>query len=224
MLKRRHYQAIAGKIEEMIRSKYEEGDRLPGERDLAKRFHASRPTVREAVVSLEIAGLVEVRTNSGMYVLGKAAAPLDEEHGLPPFDILRARMLVEPEVAALAAKNASAGDFEKMEAGIARMCEEDEQDRPTEQGDRMFHLGVAGGCGNAMLFKLVELLWDDQQQSRLWLQADTYARSADCRKFWIEEHRAVLDAIRQGKAHLAKAAMLQHLESTWQSLLDAGQN
>lgn len=225
MLKRgRNYQAVADRIEDLIRSKYEEGDRIPGERDLAKRFDASRPTVREAVVSLEIAGLVEVRTNSGIYVVGKPNGPRNEEQGLAPFEILRARIIVEPEVAGMAATHAVSDDFDKMEAGIQRMREEDEQNRPTEQGDRAFHLGVAGGCGNAMLAQVVHLLWDNQQKSSLWRRADDYARSGEFRQFWIQDHLTVLDAIRQRKTELAKGSMLRHLENTWQSLLDAGQD
>src|ERR1700733_9178418 len=110
MLKRgRSYKAVADRIEELIQSKYEEGDRIPGERDLAKRFHASRPTVREAVVSLEIAGLLESRRNSVIHVIGKANTRRNEEHGFAPFDILRSRMIVEPEVAGMAAKHAMSG-------------------------------------------------------------------------------------------------------------------
>jgi GntR family transcriptional regulator, uxu operon transcriptional repressor len=225
MLKRgRSYKAVADRIEELIQSKYEEGDRIPGERDLAKRFHASRPTVREAVVSLEIAGLVEVRMNSGIYVIGKANTRRNEEPGFAPFEILRARMIVEPEVAGMAAKHAMSGDFDKMQAGIQGMREEDEQNRPTEQGDRGFHLAVAGGCGNAMLAEVVHLLWDNQQKSSLWLRADAYARSGEFRQRWIQDHLTVLEAIRQRKADLAKASMQRHLENTWQSLLDAGQD
>lgn len=219
----RNYQAIAGRIEELIRAKYEPGDRLPGERDLAKRFHSNRPTVREAVVSLEIAGLVQVRMNSGIYVLDKQAGAPSEDQGPPPFEILRARIVVEPEVASLAARHATAADFAKMEDGIQRMREEHEQNNPTEQGDRVFHLGVAGGCGNAMLARIVDLLWDNQQKSHLWLRADNYSRSAEFREFWIDDHLTVFNAIRQRKPDAARTAMAQHLDHTWQSLLAAGQ-
>jgi DNA-binding FadR family transcriptional regulator len=218
----RNYQVIAGRIEQLIRSKYEAGDKLPGERDLAKRFHSNRPAVREAVVSLEIAGLVEVRTNSGIYVLDKPNGAQSPDQGPPPFEILRARIVVEPEVAALAARNATAADFEEMEYGIQRMREEHEQNNPTEQGDRVFHLGIAGGCGNAMLARIVELLWDNQQKSSLWLRADGYSRSAEFRESWIIDHLDVLEAIRQRKADAARAAMAQHLDHTWRALLAAG--
>ena len=220
----RNYQAIARRIEELIRSKYEAGDKLPGERDLAKRFHSNRPTVREAVVSLEIAGLVEVRMNSGIYVLDRPSGEQGSDQGSPPFEILRARIVVEPEVAALAAKHATDADFEKMEHGIQRMREEHAQNNPTEQGDRIFHLGIAGGSGNAMLARIVDMLWDNQQKSHLWLRADTYSRSAEFREFWIDDHLNVLNAIRQGKPDAARVAMAQHLDHTWQALLAAGQS
>lgn len=218
----RNYRAVASQIEELIRLKYEQGDRIPGERDLAKRFQSNRPTIREAIVSLEIAGLVEVRRNSGIYVADKCIAP-QKEVGHPPFEILAARMIVEPEVARLAARHAGPGDFQKMTAGVDEMLKEDVQDRPTEQGDRTFHLAVAGACGNAMLAKIVYLLWDDQQRSELWLRADAYGRTKQFRHMWIEDHLAVMEAIRQGEPELARAAMRRHLDNTRRCLLEAGQ-
>ncbi|MBN9073147.1 MAG: FadR family transcriptional regulator [Rhizobiales bacterium] len=218
----RNYLAVASQIEDLIRSKYEDGDRIPGERDLAKRFESSRPTIREAIVSLEIAGLVEVRRNSGIYVNDKSRAPKPDA-GYPPFEILDARMIVEPEVARLAARQAGADDFEKMAIGIEQMVKEDAQDRPTEQGDRAFHLAIAGACGNAMLRHIVELLWDQQQRSELWLRADAYGRTKPFRHVWIEDHSAVMEAIRRQDPDLARRAMRCHLANTRRCLLEAGQ-
>src|SRR5688572_15482120 len=90
----RLYQKIADRIGRLIgNGEFAPGDRLPAERDLAKRLSVSRPTVREAIVALEIAGRVEVRVGSGVYVThaqtdGTSALDANE---LGPFDVFQAR-------------------------------------------------------------------------------------------------------------------------------------
>src|SRR3954469_14727523 len=116
---RRLYRQIADQIAALIDGgEYDVGQRLPPERDLAKQLGVSRPSVREALIALEVAGLVEVRIGSGIYVLGpggkpesepNAGAPVSTEvHALAgPFELMRARYTIESECAALAAKSAS---------------------------------------------------------------------------------------------------------------------
>lgn len=222
MERRRRYQALASRIEELIRRKYEVGDRIPGERDLARRYNVSRPTVREAVVSLELAGLVQVRTNSGIYVASRSGPSTADDAGAAPFEVLRARMILEPEVAALAARRLARADLEKMEAAIEEMRREDIQDAPTEKGDRMFHCAIAQASANAVLAELVELLWERQQKSRMWLRADPHGRTPEIRPSWVADHLAVLDALKRRDARAAKRAMAHHLERVWQVLLEAG--
>src|SRR5690349_24165130 len=106
---RRLYRQIADQIAALIeRGEYAVGARLPPERDLAKQLGVSRPSVREALIALEVEGYVEVRVGSGVYVQGscaasKAAETLPEDSG--PFELIKARWLIEAECAALAAKH-----------------------------------------------------------------------------------------------------------------------
>src|SRR5690349_12300457 len=108
---RRLYRQIADQIAALIEGgEYPVGARLPPERDLAKQLGVSRPSVREALIALEVEGYVEVRVGSGVYVLGHRASPrpddtLPEDSG--PFELIKARWLIEAECAALAARNAS---------------------------------------------------------------------------------------------------------------------
>ena len=95
---RRLYLEVAGQIETLIRSgEIKPGERLPSERDLAASFEVSRPTIREAMIALEIAGLVEIRTGSGIYALPLKQSPeaitIDDVPG--PFEVLEARLLIE---------------------------------------------------------------------------------------------------------------------------------
>src|SRR2546427_8312532 len=108
---RRLYRQIADQIRTLIRSgEFPPGSRLPPERDLAKQLGVSRPSVREALIALEVEGLVEVRIGSGIYVQRSAAARNGDEASAVhaeagPFELLRARQVIESECAALAAKS-----------------------------------------------------------------------------------------------------------------------
>src|SRR6266567_972630 len=110
----RLYEQVAGQVTELVaRGEFKPGDRLPPERDLAKVLGVSRPTVREAMIALEIAGLVEVRVGAGTFVTDKASANgaangrLFEGVGSSPLELIAARRTIEPEVAALAAQLAT---------------------------------------------------------------------------------------------------------------------
>src|SRR4051794_27437335 len=102
---RKLYQQVAAAIAEGITAgRYRRGGRLPSERDLAEEFKVSRPTIREAMLALEIRGMVEARHGSGVYVTEGAAdqAPAPELD-IGAFELTEARVLFEGEAAALAA-------------------------------------------------------------------------------------------------------------------------
>src|SRR5512134_693627 len=98
---RRLYRQIADQIRTLITSgEYATGSRLPPERDLARQLGVSRPSVREALIALEVEGLVEVRIGSGIYVQSQQAVLGSEQHAAwGPFELLRARWVIEGEVA-----------------------------------------------------------------------------------------------------------------------------
>ena len=110
----RLYQEVGGQLREAIVSgQYSLGDRLPPERDIAENFSVSRSVVREALIMLELEKLVEVRKGSGVYVVNVPAMPANGESavtadcGYGPFELLQARQLLESEVAAFAAMQAT---------------------------------------------------------------------------------------------------------------------
>src|SRR5512137_2198693 len=100
---RRLYRQIAEQIRGLIRSgEFVPGSRLPPERDLARQLGVSRPSVREALIALEVEGMVEVRIGSGIYVRGApehAAGAASLEPAAGPFELLRARYVIESECA-----------------------------------------------------------------------------------------------------------------------------
>src|ERR1044071_10284009 len=134
---RRLYRQIADQIRTLIRSgELGAGSRLPPERDLAKQLGVSRPSVREALIALEVEGLVEVRIGSGVYVVGSIgkigadrASSVDSNCGevhatAGPFELLRARYTIESECAALAAKSAKKAHIAAIEDALDQMQRE----------------------------------------------------------------------------------------------------
>ncbi|MCE2690003.1 MAG: GntR family transcriptional regulator, partial [Rubrivivax sp.] len=122
----RLHERIAQEIAQLIvAGTFKPGTRLPAERQLAQSLKVSRSSLREALSALELRGLLEIRLGSGAYVRRRATGPVpgrsaDEaadgcgtpaeaaaESELSPFDVLRARRIVEPEAAALAARQAT---------------------------------------------------------------------------------------------------------------------
>src|SRR5438477_5020017 len=121
---RRLYRQIADQIAALIeKGEYRNGARLPPERDLAKQLKVSRPSVREALIALEVEGYVEVRVGSGVYVVGRGAprtsARLPADSG--PFELIKARWLIESECAALAAKQASKSQVKAIDEALRDM-------------------------------------------------------------------------------------------------------
>src|SRR5512140_1948749 len=110
----RLYRKIARQLSDLIDAgEFAPGQRLPAERELAKQFGVSRPPVREALIALEVEGKVEVRVGAGVFVAqpGPAARAALSDEGEGPFELIRARRLVEGETAACAAREATPGEI-----------------------------------------------------------------------------------------------------------------
>ena len=116
---KRLYRQIADQLAQLIASgEFAVGSRLPAERELAASLGVSRTSVREAIISLEMSGLVEVRVGTGIFVTPRpeTAPRQSRDAGPGPFELLAARKLVEGEVAALAASAATEDDAAAMAA------------------------------------------------------------------------------------------------------------
>lgn len=209
---RRLYRQIADQIAALIRvGEFPAGARLPPERALAAQLGVSRPSVREALIALEVEGFVEVRVGSGVYV--RRAPPVAHTGPLPaetgPFELIRARWIIEGECAALAAKEATPEQTASMKRALDAM-EFDRRKGDPLVHDRLFHLRVAEGTGNSALLLAVETLWR-QRMGPLFLQLEHHFDSPDLWRVAIAEHRAVLTAIERHDAHGARAAMRRHM-------------
>ena len=214
---RRLYRQIADQIRGLIRSgEFPAGSRLPPERDLARQLGVSRPSVREALIALEVEGMVEVRIGSGIYVLGTGSdapgAGLDAEAG--PFELLRARYVIEAECAALAAKSAKKGQVQAISEALTEMERELTEARPPLPADRLFHLRIAEATGNGALVAVVKMLWEERI-GPLYKQLEHHYDSPQLWQAAMAEHRAVLKAITAHDAAAARGAMQRHLNQAY---------
>jgi len=225
----RLYQQVAAQIAEMIRSgEWAMGARLPPERDIARLLGVSRPTVREAMLALELAGLIEVRSGAGTYVRPSASGGIGlifQHHadaGPSPFEILSARRVVEGELAAIAATRISAPEIAALEFAIDRM--EGEAARGThtcigdDNGDFLFHTRLAAVAGNQVLESIIRNLWENMR-SPLYRTFSERMKLAGMGAIGAAQHRAILERIVDGDADGARTAMHDHLDQTAKFLL-----
>ena len=208
------HEQIVGQVRDLIAAgRLNHGDRLPPERELAEIFNVSRHSVREAIRVMEHQGLVQSRPGSGTFVV------VGDETGLVDIlamaihrekdkltEIFELRRLIEPQIAGLAAENASPDDLGRLrqayEAHRRRLDDEIE----AAKGDHAFHLALAAASGNSILIKVVELLDDLLAHSRA-----EFSQSVRRRQLSAEGHAEILRAVVAGDAEMARVAMTRHL-------------
>jgi GntR family transcriptional regulator, hexuronate regulon transcriptional repressor len=208
----RLYQEIARKlVEELAAGKYPIGSRLPAERDLAARYGVSRPTIRETMIALEVQGLIEVRIGAGAYVLRLPGSRHQPGFDLSAFELTEARLLIEGEAAALAATQVTDEDIEELE---------DLAPEGTEDADRRFHITLARLTRNGAIRDAVAQLWRLRTESPESALLHAKARHANIKPV-VDEHAAILSALRRRDPAAARAAMRTHLSAVLDSLLFA---
>jgi GntR family transcriptional regulator, hexuronate regulon transcriptional repressor len=217
----RRYQEVAERLNKAIASGlYRVGDRLPPERDLAAAHNVSRPTIREAIIALEIDGLIEVRMGSGVYVVAVrpiGANPANRDIG--PFELTEARVAIEAEVAALAATLITDEEISELEQLLGEM-ERGNRSGDGETADRQFHQAVADATRNGAMSAVVESLWTIHGRSPQCVRMFEKMRAKGYRPV-ISEHRAIFEALRAHDSNAARIAMRDHLKRVLSYLLDS---
>jgi GntR family transcriptional repressor for pyruvate dehydrogenase complex len=218
----RVYEEVAKQIERLILKKLRPGDKLPSERELAEMLRVSRGSIRDAIRSLELLGLVEARQGTGTIVREVSADTL-----VTPFanalkrrkelviELLDFRKMLEPSLAARAATHASAEELVEMEEILARQEEKQRQGDAAVAEDAEFHYSIALASDNSVVLKVLDILMD--------LLRDTRARSLQVQgrpQKSLAGHRRVLAAIKHHDAEAAKAAMRRHLEDVEEIVLE----
>ena len=212
---RRLYQQIAAQLSGLIASgEFAVGQRLPSERELAAQLGVSRPSLREALIALELEGLVEVRVGAGIWVTAASArAPAipAQQEGEGPFELLRARWLIEGEIAAAAAREATAGDLASIRASLAEMERLEKRREDFSAFDREFHLRIAASTHNGVLQTVVEDLWD-RGRGAVWRLMEQHFRTPELQAATVADHRAIHQALAAHDPREARNAMRAHLK------------
>jgi GntR family transcriptional regulator, transcriptional repressor for pyruvate dehydrogenase complex len=220
---RRLYRQIADQLRALIQSgEFDVGTRLPPERDLATQFGVSRPSVREALIALELEGMVEVRPGSGVHVVLRGGVdgvlrggvtlgvgePSSQAFG--PFEIIRARQLIEGELAAVAAERMTPTQVLGLREAIVVMHDDMARGITPTRGDRLFHQRVVDAADNAPMQHIVMSLFDERNNP-LFEQLGSHFENAPSWRIAVAEHEAVIDAIAARDGEVARAAMQAHL-------------
>jgi DNA-binding FadR family transcriptional regulator len=219
----RLYLQVAEKIVALIESEnYTVGMRLPAERDLAVMLNVSRPTIREAIIALEIEGVVEVRLGSGVYVVEHKKKKIrfaDKDVG--PFELTEARALFEGEAAALAATMITDEELVQLLDTLNEMACENNNDMDThEEADKKFHMIIARATNNSAISSVIEGLWDERESSTLTKRMYQKVRDSGVKPS-VEEHREIYEALKAHDAQSARVLMRTHLMRVIDGILEA---
>jgi DNA-binding FadR family transcriptional regulator len=204
---------VADRIQAVIRDQQiKPGERLPSERDLAAQLSVSRASLREALIALELSGVIEVRGGSGVYVseIPEPEAASLPEAGPGPFEVLSARRLIEAEITAIAARVATDSAIDAILAAVEEMERHHANKSHNELADRNFHLAIARATGNSALVGVMQYLWD--QRGRLWHKLKEHFQTEELRQETLSDHRRILAAIAAHDPAEARRAMRAHLE------------
>jgi DNA-binding FadR family transcriptional regulator len=209
----RLYKRIAEVLEERIRSgAFSPGAYLPPERDLASQMRVSRTSVREALIALEIKGLLTVRVGDGVQVCEPhTPSDLETAEERSVLEQLHARSLIEGELTAVAAKNAKPKHISALSANVAAMEKAVADPVRFLNFDRDFHFAIAEATGNQVLVDQLEHLWALRRQPTYRKFEEHYLASEDEQRAILADHRKIVSAIHDRKAAEARTAMKAHL-------------
>lgn len=213
---RRLYEQVADRIKALIEvGGLVEGSRLPPERELAAQLGVSRSSLREALLALEIDGRIEIRSGSGIYVCPAghrgdiSALSLDDSTE----EVLQARILVESAVTALAAARISPVGLHRVEEALQEMRHGIATGTEPVEADRRFHLSIAEEGGNSVMVGMVGTLFDGRHSPP---SSPMRGRGATVRGWQaaLNEHEAILRALKSRNPQAAAAEMCHHLQSS----------
>ena len=218
----RLYRQIAGQLRSLILSgEFSVGARLPAERDLARQLGVSRPSVREALIAMEVEGWVEVRTGSGVYVLDRSSQAATAAASQPqiapdewgPLELIRARRVIEGEIASIAALQAKRKHITAMCKALEVMKKDATRGVLPLEGDRAFHTAIVESSDNVVLIETVQRFWDSRR-GPLFERLGGYFENMESWCAAISEHETILQAVREHDAAAARLAMHAHMDNS----------
>lgn len=225
---KKYYLQIIEQVRKLIADgSLKAGDRLPPERELSVQFGTSRASIREALSALEILGIVESRSGQGNFIKnGISSETIDsevlrhvmQEHS--PFEIYEARLEIEPCIASLAAERASAEEKDKLKKQLDLLSDLSVKIRNGEnvieeymEEDRKFHL-IIGKCAHNSILHMMFYAVNNMMKEDLWktVKRRGVLEEGGLKKY-AKEHRAIYNAIRDGRGDAARNKMFKHIHA-----------
>lgn len=208
---RRLYEQLQHSLQEYVQTQeLQPGDRLPSERVLAAALNVSRASLRQATVSLEVQGLLEVRHGGGIYVRSlnvdreRLQEMLTRRSRLP--EVLEAREAIECMLASLAATRRTEADMEAIDAALKGMAAEIDAGEIGIESDRAFHSAIAEAARNQLLLDVMEALAEPVEETRVESLSEPKRPPRS-----LADHRRIAEAIRRQDRTAAERAMRKHL-------------
>lgn len=200
------------------------GSKLPAERELMKQLQVGRSTLREAVQSLALMGILDVKPGEGTFVRAIAKEEIIGPHIFVPLidkesmaDFFEARLLIEPHIAALAAKRKNTQDIQTIEETLVKTKQNMRSGGDVDRWAGQFHLQIAKASKNIVCVRFMEAILsflvgkrENAEHNKVFLQWE------------YESHESIFTAIKKGDETKAYTAMEQHIQavSQWYKKLD----
>ena len=208
------YEEVARQIQNHIFEHLKPGDVLPPERELAQKLGVSRGSVRDAIRSLELIGLLEPQQGRGTVVcepssdtlVGPLAAVIVQKRKLVN-ELLDVRKIIEPPLARRAALHAAAAQIAEMEQILERQSERVQRGEMAIEEDSEFHYRIALAADNSVMLRMVDVLMDMLRETR---QRSLQTRGRSQKS--LRSHRRILAALKRHDPVASESAMLRHLE------------
>ena len=192
------------------------GDRFHSENDLTRILGVSRSSIREAIRLLEVSGIVKVHQGKGIFIADQAQTSQEafsnwlQENEASLTEVFEMRVIIDSKAAAYAARNADRADIEKLEEICRLFSSKAENENPAEmiRIDEDFHLQLARSTKNRTLYMIMKTM--TQSLADGWVSSLNVPGRI---KKSVNEHRAIVDAIRKRDATLAERTMTEHLDN-----------
>lgn len=217
--KRKIGEIVLEKIEKkFLNNQLKKGDKLPSERELANLFEVSRNSVREALQTLALRSVIEIRQGGGSYVKqsdvdfireelsGKVV--VSESHLI--FEMLEVRRALEVEAASLAAQRATAEDLHKIRKSLEAMDVSIDKVEIGAQADFQFHMHIVEASHNSILIHLAQTLIQQLEKTVYTTRQHRFV-NPDRYEETINEHKEIYIAIASGDSTLASSLMETHI-------------
>jgi GntR family transcriptional regulator, transcriptional repressor for pyruvate dehydrogenase complex len=201
-------------VGQLIRGAWAEGEKIPAERELCQKLGVGRASLREALKALEIMGMIETRLGDGTYVCKRSeffSRPLlwaiASSSEADARELIEARIVIEVELAGLAAEHGTDDDLKQLTEHLERMVEAKSNPEEFVRADVEFHLAIGRAASNSILMNALHLI---RNLLHDWILTAVGARGVPEKA--CAQHRRVLAAIRSGDRTAARKEMRKHLQ------------